>query len=343
MRIHYFQRYHSKENVDTANTMLMLSRLYSYSADKFFMFFNTHILNEDKSPELTIEMQEKKGSSVPDAVISQKSFKIIVETKLHNQFVIGQLKNHLAQFGNEDIKVLLTIDPYKMKRKLFEELQNEIEILNEKNIAVGKSPIKHINITFEELVTAIEDVITDKDLGIADVFEDYKNYCFEQNLISNKDKWMRAITAKTTFNDNVELGLYYDKETRSFSQHGYIGLYKDKSIRAIGQLTKTIIAHRQDGKLIYKGEHEVQVSENELAKINEAIDRAKKYGYDLENVSHRYFFVDKFYPTDFKKDSNYPIQKSKFFNLAEILDCKNMPDTNTIADTLNGKKWEDFS
>ena len=31
MQIHYFQRYHSKENVDTSNTMLMLSRLYNYN------------------------------------------------------------------------------------------------------------------------------------------------------------------------------------------------------------------------------------------------------------------------------------------------------------------------
>ena len=27
MQIHYFQRYHSKENVDTSNTMLMLSMM----------------------------------------------------------------------------------------------------------------------------------------------------------------------------------------------------------------------------------------------------------------------------------------------------------------------------
>ena len=39
MQIHYFQRYHSKENVDTSNTMLMLSRLYNYNADKFFAMF----------------------------------------------------------------------------------------------------------------------------------------------------------------------------------------------------------------------------------------------------------------------------------------------------------------
>ena len=40
MQIHYFQRYHSKENVDTSNTMLMLSRLYNYNADKFFSIDN---------------------------------------------------------------------------------------------------------------------------------------------------------------------------------------------------------------------------------------------------------------------------------------------------------------
>lgn len=40
MKIHYFQRYHEKENVATANTMLLLSRLYSYSSNKFFRFLD---------------------------------------------------------------------------------------------------------------------------------------------------------------------------------------------------------------------------------------------------------------------------------------------------------------
>lgn len=48
MQIHYFQRYHSKENVDTSNTMLMLSRLYNYNADKFFSMLNSLILGEDE-------------------------------------------------------------------------------------------------------------------------------------------------------------------------------------------------------------------------------------------------------------------------------------------------------
>ena len=97
MHIHYFQRYHSKENVDTSNTMLMLSRLYNYNADKFFTMLNDLILQQDESPELAFELQVSGDGSVPDAVISQKSFKIVVETKLYGQFNKVQLVHHLNQ------------------------------------------------------------------------------------------------------------------------------------------------------------------------------------------------------------------------------------------------------
>ena len=91
MQIHYFQRYHSKENVDTSNTMLMLSRLYNYNADRFFLMLNSLILGEKESPEISFDLQVAGDESVPDAVISQKSFKIVVETKLYNQFTKQQL------------------------------------------------------------------------------------------------------------------------------------------------------------------------------------------------------------------------------------------------------------
>ena len=54
MQIHYFQRYHSKENVDTSNTMLMLSRLYNYNADKFFSMLNSLILGAVSYTHLTL-------------------------------------------------------------------------------------------------------------------------------------------------------------------------------------------------------------------------------------------------------------------------------------------------
>ena len=83
MNIHYFQRYHNKENVVTANTMLLLSRLYNYSSDKFYRLLKTYFFGESFEPEISFALQERSDESVPDAAILQPSFKIIVETKLH--------------------------------------------------------------------------------------------------------------------------------------------------------------------------------------------------------------------------------------------------------------------
>lgn len=254
MQIHYFQRYHSKENVDTSNTMLMLSRLYNYNADKFFSMLNSLILGEDESPEITFDLQVVGDDSVPDAVISQKSFKIVVETKLYNQFYKQQLVNHLEQFGAEDIKVLLTLDPKPMKPQLFDELAVELKEYNSENATRLIHPIKHVNLTFEQLVNAMEDIVDDRDTEIIAVLDDFKKYCFDEKLIPDGYKWMRAIVAGTTFQDNMDLDLFYDQESRNFSEHGYIGLYKDKSIRAIGKLKKTVIAVENNGSMTYRAE-----------------------------------------------------------------------------------------
>ena len=342
MQIHYFQRYHSKENVDTSNTMLMLSRLYNYNADKFFSMLNSLILGEDESPEITFDLQVTGDESVPDAVISQKSFKIVVETKLYNQFDKHQLVNHLEQFGTENIKVLLTLDPRPMKQQLFNEMTVELKKYNTNNMERLIHPIKHVNLTFEQLVEAMEDIIDDRDTEIISVLDDFKKYCFDEKLIPDGHKWMRAIVAGTTFRDNMDLNLFYDQESRKFSEHGYIGLYKDKSIRAIGKLKKTIIAVEDEGKMTYRAESGEAPTPDEICRINEAIHRAEDYGYNLRTISHRYFMVEKFYPIDFRKSSKNPIQKSKFFNLADMFGYKTMPDTEKIAADLNGRTWEEF-
>lgn len=342
MQIHYFQRYHSKENVVTSNTLLMLSRLYNYNSDKFFSMLNSLVLGADSSPELTFELQVPGDGSVPDAVIGQPSFKVIVETKLYNQFGKEQLLRHLSNFSSEDIKVLLTIDPRPMNSQLLSELQAEIEEYNRSNLARLISPIKHVNITFERLVQAMEDIVDDRDTEIVAVLDDFKKYCFDEKLIPDGYKWMRAVTVGTTIQDNLELDLYYDKDTVNNSDHGYVGLYNKKRICAIGKLTKTVIAYEENGEVKFLPEGGSTVIDDEKERIREAIRRADSYGYDLLSNRHRFFLVDRFYPTDFRKNSKNPIQKSKFFNLAEMLGYSTMPDTQKIAADLYGRTWEEF-
>lgn len=124
MKIHYFQRYHSKENVATANTMLLLSRLYSYSSDKFFRFLKSEYFSDRFEPEIVFTLQEKSEESVPDATITQEGFKIVVETKMSDWFHSDQLLRHLKSFKEERNKVLITIAPELMakdKKAKFEE------------------------------------------------------------------------------------------------------------------------------------------------------------------------------------------------------------------------------
>lgn len=93
MKVHYFQRYTQKENVVTSNTILLLSRLYHYSPDEFFRFLKESIFIDDNQfePEIQFALQEKAQNTVPDATITQDSFKIVVETKLSDWFYTEQL------------------------------------------------------------------------------------------------------------------------------------------------------------------------------------------------------------------------------------------------------------
>ena len=94
--------------------------------------------------------------------------------------------------------------------------------------------------------------------------------------------------------------------------------------------------------MTYRAESGAEPTTDEIERINEAIRRADHYGYNLRTISHRYFIVEKFYPMDFRKSSKNPIQKSKFFNLADMFGYKTMPNTDVIANDLNGWTWEEF-
>ncbi|MFI3604691.1 hypothetical protein [Vagococcus fluvialis] len=183
MKIHYFQRYHAKENVATANTMLLLSRLYQYSSDKFFRFLKSEFFSDSFEPEIVFNLQEKSVDSIPDATITQESFKIVVETKMSDWFYSEQLMRHLNSFGDEKYKVMITLAPEIMaedKKKIFEQQ------LKEYNSAQSK-PVIHINTTFEGIANAIQEVIDDRDYEMQEVLDDYLNYCYNDGLIAVSD------------------------------------------------------------------------------------------------------------------------------------------------------------
>lgn len=334
MKIHFFQRYHSKENVDTANAMLLLSRLYSFSPDKFFSFIS-HILQEKANIKLEFNMQERiEGGTTPDATIRQSSFKVVIETKLQGQFYIKQLIGHLGSFKNEDYKVLMTLDPKKMSAKFKSTIDREILDYN----VQFNSNIIHHHLTFEELINKIYEIIDERDYDMQDVLEDYRDYCYSGGLISDEWKWMRVQLAGTTIEINKKLGLYYDNVNRGFSDHKYLGLYDQKAVRAVGEITDIVTAILIDGSLSIEVE-KGKITDEMKERIIIAIHDAKKYGYNLHDIKHRYFFVDEFLDTYFEKNTKYPPRGSRIFNLCEVLKVNELPSIDEIANRLRTKKW----
>ena len=335
MKIHYFQRYHSKENVATANTMLLLSRLYSYSSDKFFRFLKSEYFSDRFEPEIVFTVQEKSEESVPDATITQEGFKIVVETKMSDWFHSDQLLRHLKSFKEERNKVLITIAPELMAKDKKAKFEEQLREYNENH----DYPVIHINTTFELLAEAVQGVIDDRDYEMQDVLDDYLNYCYNDSLILVPDswKWMRVQLAGTTFDFNIRQKLYYDDIDRGFRAHDYLGLYKEKSVRAIGRITDIITAVlEEDGEITYSVE-KGEIDDNKKRDIAIAIEDGKNYGYSLTKT--RFFFVDKFYETDFRKTTPRAPMGSRVFDLTQVMGVSELPDTSVIAEKLKSITW----
>ena len=337
MKIHYFQRYHDKENVATANTMLLLSRLYQYSSDRFFRFLKSEFFSDSFEPEITFNLQEKSTDSVPDAVIRQESFKIVVETKMSDWFQPEQLARHLKSFHGEQYKVLLTLAPELMAKDKKQEFDAGLKEYNSKQ----QLPVIHINTTFEAVANAIQDVIDDKDYEMQEVLDDYLDYCYRDHLITVSDSWryMRMRLSGTTFDFNVKENLYYDNAEHGFKAHDYLGLYRDKSVRKIGRICARILAvEDKDGKMNYEAEFG-ELTEARKQAIVRAGSDAEKYGYDIKTIKHRYFFVESFMDTDFKKITPRAPMGARNFDLTQILGTEMLPEVNKIAELLKVHTW----
>lgn len=338
MKIHYFQRYHQKENVATANTMLLLSRLYSYSSDKFFRFLKSEFFSDSFEPEIVFNLQEKSDRSIPDATITQESFKIVVETKLSDWFYSDQLERHLKSFKDEKYKVMITLatelmDPDK-KNKFEKKMKEHNDELRDKQIY----PIMHVNTTFERIIEAIGDVIDDRDYEMQEVLDDYRNYCYKDNLIASSDsrKRMRMQLSGATFDFNVSRNLYFDSINRGFSPHDYLGLYKGKSIRAIGKINAIVTGVTTELGVEFKAELG-ELTNERREQIAKAIDDGLSSGYSMTDL--RFFFVEKFYETDFKKVTPRAPMGTRVFDLSDILETEQLSSTEDIAEILKTKTW----
>lgn len=342
--IHYFPRYSQKENMVTNNTLLLFSRLYSNSAEKFKRFVNG-ILEEEEDENIQLDtmvvfsQQEKAKDSVPDGVIRQESFKIIIETKLYGQQNIHQVEKHWKAFGNEDKKVFLWINKEPIEAAYKAEI---IRKLNDFSKVHG-SKIYFASTTFKQICECFNETIFEYDLEMKELIRDYEAFCVESNLIDNADTKIRVVLTGYTFEQNMEYSIYYAPSSRGYQNCKYLGLYKEKAIRGIGEvlcivdasysyeLDQLVIDKTLLGKL-----HKEQ--EETIRKV--MIEAREKFGYNLE-VGHRFFLVEKYLSTEYIKPTRGGLMGMKYFDLLDVDGYQKGMKIQQIADLLTGKQWKE--
>lgn len=329
-KITYFQRYHQKENWITNSTLLLLTRLHRFDPFKFQKFFESVFKETELAVGVRFNQQVKGAGSIADGVLEQQGFKIVIETKLYDNFNRTQLKQHVELFnGYTGTAVLLALSTNKVNKAKVSEIAKDVKKIN--------PSVNFASLSYKDLADSIFSVLSETDFEMREIVLDYIALCQERKLISLKNQTMLVVTTGLSLAENLKYHLYYDPADRTHSlPFEYIGLYNEKAIRAVGRVIHEVVCEYQRGKLIDIDGLE-NLSAVEKNRIKEMIENTPYY--DL-TTNTRFFVVEHFYPTMSPKRKGSVRGKQYIFLNDQYPDFKDDMSAEEVAGLINNKFWE---
>jgi hypothetical protein len=254
---------------------------------------------------------------------------------LHKHFSLQQLTEHLNSFRTEQHQVLLSLSPKQPDNSLKSQIEIAVSNFNEEY----QTSIKYLPTTFQEIVTKFNNSLEDHDYELTEIIDDFEAYCIHDKLITTEEARMRVVTCGWTLQENFQFNLYYDPANRGYSDHNYLGIYSDKAVKGIGKIENIITANLlTTGHLQIIDSIATVTSQQEQNIIGVIAAAQINNNWNIAN-GHKFFCVEKFYPTNYRKTTKYPLQGSKFFNLKDLLEVMTLPSTQEISQLLNHIEW----
>ncbi len=324
-KIHYFQRFSSVENTVTNNTLQLFARIYNYSTSQASLLLN-ELIGEPIEIGIEIEQQRRGKESVPDGKIIQRSFKIVIESKVDSSPDVDQLLKHLNDFSREDQKVLLLLT-----KKPIEDVARISAQFPEQH-----SDVIFRNVTYEKICEAIKPLFKEYEYEMRNLVEDYVEYCNDMNLLDQSQYLMRIVPCGESFKIADRHGIYFHPSDRGYTRHRFVGLYKNKIVQIIWEIDSVFdIAY--DGNKLEKTLVEGRDTDEYDARLIAIIrDAQKECGWDIS--SNTRFFCGEPMETNYRKSSPYGIFGSRFVNLQEVIG--DFQDASDVAEKLKDKQWE---
>ena len=335
--INPFQIYSKGENTITNNILLLLSNLYRINPKIYELFINSVLpenINYEVIPVFTQQKSQKEGGII-DGHIQTKATKIIIETKIAGLDNTKKLINYCKNENLSETNILIHISDSTFDEAAIKSINQRTGIYN----------FNFVSITFSELISSLQEIADEYPFNeeLYRLSKDFYYYCSSMDLIKNV---FRIVPCNKSFELNEKYHLYFQPESRGYSNHQFTGIYTAKEVKYIGKVNKVFLAElTKEGKLITEkisGEGEI-TTEEENRIISTIKEFPEIYGYGDISKGHIFFLFDDndFCSTEFKKTSKYGLLGSRLFDLKADLEIENVEKLSTleIAEKLNDITW----
>ena len=335
--INPFQIYSKGENTITNNILLLLSNLYRINPKIYELFINSILpenINYEVIPVFTQQKSQKEGGII-DGHIQTKATKIIIETKIAGLDNTKKLINYCKNENLAETNILIHISDSTFDETTIKSINQKTRIYN----------FNFVSITFSELISSLQEIVDEYPFNeeLYRLSKDFYYYCSSMGLIKNV---FRIVPCNKSFELNKKYRLYFQPESRGYSNHQFTGIYTAKEVKYIGKVNKVFLAElTEEGTLITKkisGNGEI-TSEEENRIINTIREFPEIYIYGDISKGHIFFLFDDndFCPIEFKKLTSRGLRKNKYYELKSLLNIENIENSSTleIAEKLNNITW----
>ena len=348
--VSYFPPYSQEENVVTNTVLLLLSHVHRLAPGIFSNLLTT--ITEDEyavGPTFHNQVRVQGGSGIPDALIQQAPFEIYVETKLGGGLAADQIAAHLTTIKKNETapgsSILIGLTGTAIDQALYNELRD-----------LGKSNgVRFCATTFSEIADILENASADFRIDLNFILEEYRAFIQERGLVPVSENKLLINPCGESYAQNKLHHIYHDQPGRSKVFCKYLGIYKEKSVLLIGKVLAVVNARIEGNRVVITENHQLswtrgephQPTKEELNRILGIVDGSDYY--NLRHEETRYYIVDRFVETNFRKTSKHGILGHRYFNLDSSATnepgavpelFKNQePSLEMIASALAGKTW----
>lgn len=327
------------ENAVTNYCGLILKLLYEEDPRRFDEFIKA--ASGGQFTVLTgpvFTQQHRILSSVPDLVIQQRAFSVLVETKLSDWYHKGQLDKHVqglkAVGGPALLLALSNFESDQYADSFYSRFKATIDQAQAFGIQVRA-------LSFEHFLKRLRGVAHSRRFNR--MLDELRAYLDRQHLLPRWRELLDVVNCGKT-QDELSLGAYICPRAGAAYSHRrarYLGAYTGgRKVTAIYEIRALVVAAAKQAGAHVEWKN---VDEGDATLTQQALDILKQCKPDRQAESQEHaeqlFLLGEKHPTIFVKDSPGGMLHSKLYFRGL---GKGFADAKELAEMLRNKKWSEF-